>query len=476
MKMFKYFIKIFLLVFCLSIIIFESSYAKDKVVFTIEDFFIQIMETHPVARQAALFSDEAKQELRVARGLLDPTINSRLYRKELDGKNYFTLWDNTLRIPVWYGADIKAGFERNSGFNVNGENFTPNTGLTYMGISVPLGQGLIIDHRRATIRQAELLGDLAEAERISLINKLLLQAAKDYWDWLYTYNKLQLHEEGLELAQFRMDAVKIRAAEGDLSNIDTVEAKMELQNRRVLLSQSRVEYQNASLMISNYLWAADGTPLEITDEIIPASAVSDDVVIHPDTLENMIVEARNNHPELLKIKIKQSQHDIERRFLSDRLKPRLNLEYNFIQQGFPVNVSEMNNTFFTNNYKFGLNFSFPLFLRIERGKLQLNKLKITDLNLTMQQSGREISNQIQAFYNDLLNLNEQVQLQEEMVVNSRILRNGEQALFENGESSLFLINVREMNLINNQVKLFELQTKYAQTKMMVQWAAGNIEI
>lgn len=452
-----------------------SSYAGKVQIFTIEDFLFQIMERHPVARQAALLSEQAKQELRIARGLMDPTINSRLYKKELDGNNYFTLWDNTLRVPVWYGTDIKAGFERNSGFNVNGENYTPPSGLSYLGISVPLGQGLIIDQRRATIRQAQLLDDLAEADRISLINKLILQASKDYWDWEYAYNKWQLHQEAFELAEFRFAAVRIRAFEGDLSFIDTVEAKMEIQNRQVLLAQSLVEYQNSSLIVSNYLWSADGTPLEITEEIIPATTEVETVLIQKDSLQELIASAKNNHPELLKLKVKQDQLSIERRLLVDRLKPRINLEYNLIQKGFPMNTSEIDNAFFTNNYKFGLNFNFPIFLRGERGKLHLNKLKITDLNLDVQQSGREIINQIQAVYNELFNLNAQVRLQEQLVENSRILRNGEQALFENGESSLFLINAREMSLINSQIKLYELRAKYAQNKVRIQWAAGHID-
>lgn len=444
--------------------------------FTIEDFYTQILEHHPVARQASLLSEQAKQELRVARGMMDPSINSRVYKKELDGKNYFTLWDNTLKIPVWYGTDIKAGFERNSGINVNGENYTPESGLSYIGISVPIGQGLIIDQRRSTIRQAQLLGNLADAEKISVINKLLLQATKDYWDWHYAYNKLKLHQESFDLAKFRLEAVKMRALEGDLSGIDTVEAKMEMQNRRVMLSQSKVEYQNASLVVSNYLWKDDNTPLEISDEVIPASASTEDNFIDQGDLEKLVAAAKQNHPGLIKLHVKKSQLEIERRFLADKLKPKLNLEYNLIQKGFPVNQSAMEGSFFTNNYKFGLSFSMPILLRGERGKLQLNNLKATELDFEIQQSGREIINQIQAFYNELANLDEQVKLQEEMVENTEIMRNGEQALFENGESSLFLINSREMALINSRLKLFELQAKYSKVKMMVQWAAGNIEM
>lgn len=446
--------------------------ADSTSVFTIDDFYNQILQHHPVAKQASLLSERAKQEIRVARGLMDPKISSKFFRKELGGDNYYTLWDNILKIPIWYGLDLKAGFERNSGINVNGENLTPSDGLSYVGISVPLGQGLIIDERRATIRQAQLLEKLAEADRINLINKLLLQAAKDYWDWMFAYHQWQLYENGYQLAVFRFNGVKERVLQGDLPAIDTVEAKIEMQNRKVMMNQSQVEYQNTSLIISNYLWTENNTPLEITSEVIPSSSVLENGIIQPDSLENLTNVARRNHPELMKLRVKQEQLDIERKYLADKFKPKINLEYNLIQKGFPVDNTAFDGAFFSNNYKFGFAFSFPILLRSERGKLQINKLKQAETELEQQQSAREIQNQIQSYYNELLALHEQVELQQEMAVNAELLRNGEQQLFDNGESSLFLINAREMSLISNQIKLYKLMAKYAKAKASLSWAAG----
>lgn len=444
-------------------------------VFTLDDFYSQILRHHPVAKQAALLSETAKQEIRMARGLLDPQISSKFYKKELGGDNYYTLWDNTLKIPIWYGTDIKVGFERNSGINVNGENLTPSDGLSYIGITVPLGQGLVIDERRAAIQQAKLLEGLAEADKITLINKLLLQAAKEYWNWMFAYHQWQLYEHGYQLAVFRFNGVKERVLQGDLPAIDSVEAKIEMQNRQVMMNQSQVAYQNASLMVSNYLWTEHNTPLEITDGIIPL-AEPENAAMQPDSLKNLINAARTNHPELIRLRVKQQQLDIERKYLADKFKPKINLEYNLIQKGFPLGNTAFDNVYSTNNYKFGFNFHFPIFLRNERGKLQINKLKQVETDLAQQQSTREILNQIQATYNELLALDEQMQLQEEMVINAELLRNGEQQLFDNGESSLFLINAREMNLISNQVKLYALKAKYAKAKATLQWAAGSMII
>jgi hypothetical protein len=43
----------------------------------------------------------------------------------------------------------------------------------------------------------------------------------------------------------------------------------------------------------------------------------------------------------------------------------------------------------------------------------------------------------------------------------RQLVEGEQVRFFNGESSVFLVNARETNLVNTGVKLAELEMKYA---------------
>ena len=52
-------------------------------------------------------------------------------------------------MPLWYGADVKAGFERGTGAFVNPESYTAPAGLSYVGVSVPLAQDLLLDERRA---------------------------------------------------------------------------------------------------------------------------------------------------------------------------------------------------------------------------------------------------------------------------------------------------------------------------------------
>ncbi len=54
------------------------------------------------------------------------------------------------------------------------------------------------------------------------------------------------------------------------------------------------------------------------------------------------------------------------------------------------------------------------------------------------------------------------------------LLDGERQLFNNGESSLFLVNSRELGFINAQIKLIELVTKNKNAVLKLNYALGNL--
>ncbi|MFD2246287.1 TolC family protein [Pontibacter ruber] len=444
-------------------------------VLTMHELYRRVLANHPVTAQAALFSEQADQELRMARGRLDPVLSTKYSEKEYGGKEYYSYWDNSLRLPLWFGPELKLGYERNQGQYINPEYTTPADGLSYAGISIPLGQGLLTDERRATIRQAQLLPRMAEADRLKLVNKLLLEVAKDYWDWLYYYNEVQLYREALELANIRAKAVNERARQGDLAAIDTVEARTEALNRQVLLSQALQEYNNSKLRVERHLWGEDNQPLMLPTTAAPSTNGTEIAPLSQEQLQELLAQAKLNHPELIKLDLKGQQLEVERRFAADKLKPKLNLEYNLLQEDFYLNREALQTPYMRENYKLGVSFSQPIFLRQERGKLQLTKLKQQENSLQVTQTTREIENALQTAFNEWVALEEQIAMQEQMVANARTLQQGEQIKFQSGESSLFLINSREQKLLESELKLFNLRTKYAKTKALLYWSAGNMQ-
>ena len=449
-------------------------------VFGLADLLTYVTLRHPVARQAGLLPERALQEVRYARGQFDPVATSKYYGKTFGGTEYFHDWDSQLRVPLWFGVDVKAGFDRGVGYYVNPENATAPAGLSYVGLSVPLAQGLLIDERRAAVRQAQALQGLAEAERRGALNKLQLQAAKDYWDWSLGYQRQELLRQNAVLADIRFRAVRERVRFGDLAAIDSVEALTELQNRQATLVQAQVQWQNATLQLSNYLWDEQQQPRELPADVRPQAlpGPADWRLLSPDSLAALAELARQLHPELQKSRAKLQQLGIERRLLANKLLPKLTVDYNVLQAGQPFNPetnASFQGAYLKNNYKLGVSFAYPLLLRQERAKLQLNRLKLTATELDLQQDTRDIQTGLRTVANDWESLRAQLALQEQVVLNAGRLRQGEQVRFDNGESSVFLLNAREAGLVTARVKLAELQAKYAQTQATLRWAAGGVE-
>jgi outer membrane protein TolC len=152
----------------------------------------------------------------------------------------------------------------------------------------------------------------------------------------------------------------------------------------------------------------------------------------------------------------------------EKLKPKLNANYNVLSNGLSFNP------LFTDNYKWGISFSTSTLFRAEKGELELTKIKIENTDLLRQQKELELRNKLQLAFNEVDNALIQLQLYTKTVENYRQLLTLENARFQLGESSLFLLNSREIKLIEAQVKLAKLQTEWQIARASIDWAAGRL--
>ncbi len=441
----------------------------------LEDVYGIVLSNHPIARQAQLLPDYAKAEIRTARGAFDPLLKSDVNNKSFNNEEYWNIWQNSLTFPTWYGVDFRVAYDQTDGKYLDPEATTPAGGLSYVGFSVPIGQGLLIDNRRATLRQAQLLTTQATADKVKAINKLLLQVNKDYWDWSFTYQRMLLHRESLGLAAQRFDAIRNRVLLGEQAAIDSLEALIEVQNRENTLNQSTMEFNNARLVFANHLWSDEGQPVEPGSAVVPQTGNEGMSGSNILPLEQLLDSAKAQHPEIITLQVRIDQLEIERKLAAEKLRPKLNLEYNFLSPGTELFTDpDAYSPILSDNYKFGLNFSMPIFLRAERGKLGATKIKLEQTRFQQQQVSRDILNQVRTAYNEMNTLSQQIRVQESLQVNADKMLEGELIKFGEGESFLFLVNNRENAVINSEIKLAELRTKYAKSIAYINWAAGNL--
>jgi outer membrane protein TolC len=309
----------------------------------------------------------------------------------------------------------------------------------------------------ATLKQAKIFTELNAAERELQINELLYASIVAYMDWFRAYKEYELYKEFLENADYRYNNLKRQIEEGDKAPIDSVELGITVQNRRINLQNAELSLLRSRLALSNFLWDEAYIPLEIAPSIRPA----------PNTIETMAeIITRNGgeianfdvaeHPKIRAMRSKIETLEVDRRLKAEMLKPELNLNYNFI-----TSDAEQINTINTGDYKFGLEFSFPLFLRKERGALQMSKFKIQDANYSFEQESLTLKNKAVTALAKVDNYVVQRDQVTRVTSDYEALLQAEERKFSFGESSVFLLNSRERSLLQARLKQIELDYKLA---------------
>jgi len=421
---------------------------------TYREFLGYVKKYHPLVRQANLEVSQAQAELMAARGGFDPKIEVDYSKKQFMGTEYYSLLNSSFKIPTWYGIEVKAGFDDTDGRYFNPQNRTPEAGLTSLGITVPLGQGLFINQRMADVRAGKLQVTLSDAERKLRAIEVLYKASEAYFDWRRCFNEAVLYNRYLGFASTRFEGVKKLIELGDSPAIDSVEARITVRNRELNVENANLKLAKAALQLSNYLWI-DNVPVELNEGIKPEENLMDSLGETLNT-DAAIFDAQSlgSHPKMTALETKLSILEINRKLKANLLLPKLNVGYNYISE--PAYFD----TFNTDDYKFNVDFSIPIFLRKERGNLKLAQLKIQDLKFDIEQQRLELGNKIKAQQTEILSLRKQKGVIDNLVQDYMTMLDSEERLFSFGESSIFLINSRENNLVSAKLSQISIENQY----------------
>lgn len=430
---------------------------------SLQEFLAYVKLYHPIAKQAELRISSAEAELMMARGNFDPKVYANYSDKDFKEQDYYQIFNAGLSIPVWFGLDIKAGYEKAEGNFLNPERTVPDDGLYKAGISLPLGQGLFINERMATLKKAKIFQNLNKAERDLEVNQILYRATLAYINWYRAQKEVDIFEEFLDNAQERFQGIKQSALQGDIPIIDTLEAKIIVQNRDLSLEQANLSLTQSRLQLSNFLWLENDVPLQLDPGVSPTDldAISIDDILGTNLiqLDQFNVE---QHPLLQFLSYSIESLEVDRRLAAERLKPVLDVEYNFLSEQ-PNQVD----TFTPNNYQAGISFSMPLFLRKERGDLRLTKIQIRDAELEYEFQNLELRNRIDAAQEGINSFDRQLVTIDQISTNFSDLLKAEERKFSFGESSVFLLNAREQQLIDARLEQIKASARLFESKALL---------
>ena len=426
--------------------------AQDSVIFKYEDFMQQVIRFHPLVRQADLLVQNAQINLNISKSFMDPLLSVSSDNKYFNNKSYYSYQEGSIKWHTKSPVGLSAGWSQNSGENINPE-FSPGS-FTYMGLEIPLLQGLSIDKRRATLIQAKEFILQSDAERRIAINQILYQATAAYIEWWYSHQQFMIMDRFIRNLENRKKLLTVSFMNGDNSVSDTLDLNTQYQNFLIQQNTIRLNYVNKAIQLSAFLWNENMDTGILAESNLPDSNF--EFTLAPtDSLfdffqdQNPVLEVYNSKLKILAV---------EKKLKWQSLLPKLDLKSKFFgidrtipfySSNYPVNK----------NFHVSMHFGFPIFRREALGQYQLTKNKLNETTLLKSAKERELITKLEYYLNEknlyLTQLDQLNLLSKDL--NS--LLEMEYVKFRQGESNALLLNIREQKLIDVELKKPEVKAK-----------------
>jgi outer membrane protein TolC len=463
--------------FLIVLFAFSLSFVKgqdNKLTLSLDEMLEIVRNNHPVVRQANIKIELSEAEILKSKSGFEPSLNAGYGEKTFGESNYYNDFSSGLSIPTWFGIEVYAGIN-----DLTGEKINPTSTFNesnYIGASIPLLKNLLMDERRATLKQSKLYNEMSEVERQVIINDLLMEVIDVYYNWAKFHELNSVLSDNLNYSEKRMDFIRQSFNNGEYAEIDTVEAFTQLQTFQIRKKEVELELIKSLFQLSSFSWKENNIPYEFPLNLQPEFKLQNNDLEAKFNLilENLITDVAN-HPELKKYDLKQDVLTIDKQLKQQSLLPKLDVYYNYLGKGYDVRKSLTNHNYFVNDYQYGLKFELPLLLMKGRADYKIAKLKLEQNTLDLNQKQYQLNLKVKSYYNEYSNLKSQLDLQTNMYSNYKRLVEAEEQKLLNGESSMFMINSRQMKALDALEKLVKLQAKYNKTIYAVIWSTGKLQ-
>lgn len=454
---------------CLLPVLFGGLRAQSTLSYSL--YMDNVSRYHPMVKMADVVAGIGEEGLKGARGNYDPGISGSYNNKYYQGQEYFSVFESEIKQALFTNQSIKAGYQFGQGNYLNPSDYTPGNGLAYLGVEAALLQGLILDKRRADVLKARQYREMSRSERLHIRNTVLFESACLYNDWLLRQALLKLNGYFARLSQVRLEGIIAFAEAGERPAIDTTETSLQLQQRLLDFQSALIDFQKQSAMIASSNWSNDQAS-NFDPNLLPVDSL--ELLMELVSQKFLQVKAAEEvtNPLVLQYRSKINIMEVEKRYRAELVKPVLNLNYNLLS--LPANVDGLTELSF-DNYKWGAQLSFPLFLRNSRANLSIAKLQLNASRFEYELKQNEINNKLRFTASAVNVLSSQLLTAMRNADYSKRMLDAEKQKFENGESSVFLINARESKWLEAEIKRLETTSKYIRTVFEYIYLKGNAD-
>jgi cobalt-zinc-cadmium efflux system outer membrane protein len=355
-----------------------------------------------------------------------------------------------------------------------GKELTGSQGEWRAGISLPLLRGLLIDPGRAEVKTSRLSFDATQASSRFDIFELKSEIAERYWESVGAFWQLESVYRLYQLAITRGEQVRTRVSAGGAAKIEMTEAERTIIQRKIQLIESERNYQKAMVNLSLYF--KDLREVQVSPILLEQSLLSDRLKLQTENLdveteltlspEKILVKATDSRLDLKSLNHKIDSAEVDLKLARNKTLPHLDSTVEYaMDRGEPKDQEK--------EMRVSVLLTFPLENRQARGerfsqqaRVDLLEQKRVFLKEKIQQQVNDVISAVRASALKLRATLEDVELSEK-------LAQAERTRFQNGMSSLLIVNLREQAANDSALKALSAKVEFEKLKVRLSLVKGE---
>lgn len=435
----------------------------------LEEVLATVDARYPLLLAEAQGVSAAQGQERTAVGAFDPRWKTKASAFPVGYYRYVTA-ESTIEQPLyWRGLTAFGGYRIGQGkFPIYYDNYRTNDrGEVRVGLTAPLIRGGSIDKERASLWKAEAGVDAAAQDLVSARLEFRRAASEKYWDWVAAGAKLANARELYARAAERNAGFGARVASGDAPAIEQVDNTRAMLQRQQQIVGAERALVSARLALSLYLRDDKGNPVIPSEERLPRQ-FPEPFALAAGTVEQDMVRALSQRPELKLYEAKRRQYEIERRLATNDKLPTADVLVAGAKQfgdGYPEKHPA--------TLEVGLLVDIPIRNRKADGRARTADAMFMQYDLQLRYAKDKIQNEVRdaaagsdAAARRLVLARQELQL-------ARTLEVAERQRFSLGDSTILVVNLREQATYDASIREVETLAEHHKSLALYRAVVGG---
>ena len=420
----------------------------DSTALSLEEVLASVERHYPPLRAALQDLPIAEADYLAAQGRFDLVL-----RSIIDSNNFgyyesrrFDLWAE--QPTTLWGATFFSGYQVSGGSfpDYDGKFQTNGAGEYRAGMRLPLMRDRAVDGRRADLEKSRLgrrVADLGiQQQRIAILQAATVR----YWNWVFAGRRFAVAQALFDLANSRERLLEQAVEIGQLPAFEVLDNKRIIEQRRGALVQARRGIEQASFDLSLFYRDAQTQPVVPGDDRLPP-AFPEPLNLDDARLRADIEEALSRRPEVGRLGAQRDQVGVDRRLAENRRLPGLDFLLSYDRELGARRVPRG-----PDEVRAGVAFELPLQRRTATGQEAAAQARIRQLDQRVQFQRDQIQVDVRDAVSAVRRFFEGVQVLRAEVDATKRVEDAERQRYQLGESTLFVLNQRELQTGDAQVR------------------------